>query len=399
MPSIDCAKAKTAAARLICADVDLARLDGELGVAYQRRKAQMPEADRSKFVAEQITWIKERDGRCDLLGRNGTATEVLASYKPCLVSMIRDRIVFLRQAETTLSGQSGSVAITGQSKATITAFEAANDGTTQVADFFDRRGVTLAVGALVVLLVSYRLWRTARVRRAVARKVAAAIRQHLTALVRRREQLVTKDAYGKPRLEDWAKEIEYFIEEHVKRFLTGQEEYAAFMRERSGIASAIAAKVEQEREAHPAFLTFSDDMTGNEFETYCAEELRRAGWNARVTMRSRDQGVDVVAEKLGVRVVLQCKLYSRAVGNKAVQEAAAGRAHEQADYGIVVSNNRYTHDAEQLASTNGIFLIHYRDLRTLDDIIGRKPPSAPRLSRTENSEPKGSGSLGPASSL
>jgi hypothetical protein len=216
--------------------------------------------------------------------------------------------------------------------------------------------------------------------------------QHLPALVRRREQLVTKDAYGKPRLEDWAKEIEYFIEEHIKPFLTASEE-SAFMRERSGFASAIAAKVEQEREAHPAFLTFSDDMTGNEFETYCAEELRRGGWNARVTMRSRDQGVDVVAEKQGVRVVLQCKLYSRAVGNKAVQEAAAGRAHEQADYGIVVSNNRYTHDAEQLASTNSILLIHYRDLRTLDDIIGMKASSVPRPPRTDNSE------LGPARSL
>src|ERR1700730_11505635 len=66
----------------------------------------------------------------------------------------------------------------------------------------------------------------------------------------------------------------------------------------------------------------------------------------------RDQGVDVVAEKNGIRLVLQCKLYSRPVGNKAVQEAAAARAHEAADYGVVVSNNRYTQDAQQLASTN-----------------------------------------------
>jgi len=113
-------------------------------------------------------------------------------------------------------------------------------------------------------------------------------------------------------------------------------------------------------------------MTPTEFETFCAEELRRAGWNARVTMQSRDQGVDVIAEKNGVRVVLQCKLYARPVGNKSVQEAAAARAHEQADFGIVVTNNRYTQDAEQLASTNKILLLHYTDLRNLDDLVGEK---------------------------
>jgi hypothetical protein len=95
-----------------------------------------------------------------------------------------------------------------------------------------------------------------------------------------------------------------------------------------------------------------------------------------VTMQSRDQGVDVVAEKSGVRVVLQCKLYARPVGNKSVQEASAARAHEQADYGIVVSNNRYTQDAEQLASANKIILLHYTDLANLDDIIRLRPSPA-----------------------
>ena len=394
VPSFDCAKAKTAAARLICADGDLARVDGDLGVAYQKRKTQLPISDQLKFAAEQVAWIKERDARCNLVGNNSAAIEVLASYKPCMMSMIRDRIGLLTKAESIALSRVDSVAIAGQSEARVTASGTPNNVIAYA--------VVVFVVLLVVLLASYssyRLWRAARVRRAVARKVAAAIRQHLPALVRRREQLVTKDAYGKLRLEDWAKEIEYFIEEHIKPILTGQEEYEAFMRERSLIASAIAAKVEQEREVHPAFLTFSDDMTPDEFETYCAEELRRAGWDARVTMRSRDQGVDVVAEKRGVRVVLQCKLYSRAVGNKAVQEAAAGRAHEQADYEIVVSNSRYTHDAEQLASTNGILLIHYRDLRSLDDLIGMKASSAPRSPRADNSEHKGSGLLGPASSL
>ncbi len=72
----------------------------------------------------------------------------------------------------------------------------------------------------------------------------------------------------------------------------------------------------------------------------------------------------------------ETRFYARPVGNKSVQEAAAARAHEQADYGIVVSNNRYTQDAEQLASTNHILLLHYTDLRKLDDIIRLKSSPA-----------------------
>lgn len=66
-----------------------------------------------------------------------------------------------------------------------------------------------------------------------------------------------------------------------------------------------------------------------ELSALCAQELRQSGWNARV--QGRDQDVDVMAEKNGVRVVLQCKLYAGPVGNK----AAAGTAR-----GIVVANNR-----------------------------------------------------------
>lgn len=87
-PSFDCAKAKTAPARLICADGELARLDGELGVAFQEKKAQISATDQSKFVAEQRAWIDTRNTRCELDGKNRAAIEVLASSKPCMVSVI-----------------------------------------------------------------------------------------------------------------------------------------------------------------------------------------------------------------------------------------------------------------------------------------------------------------------
>jgi HJR/Mrr/RecB family endonuclease len=206
-----------------------------------------------------------------------------------------------------------------------------------------------------------------RIRQSLLQKVQGATDQHLAALVRKRAQLVQPDAYGNLKHEKWDKEVEYFIE-HLRSRFTLEEQFA-FPRHALDLAAAVKLTVRTALANQPELQTFSNDMTPAEFEAFCADELRRAGWNARVTMQSRDQGIDVIADKNDVRVVLQCKLYTGPVGNKAVQEAAAGKAHEQAHYGIVVTNNRYTPAAEQLATTNGVLLLHYRDLRDLESIL------------------------------
>lgn len=233
--------------------------------------------------------------------------------------------------------------------------------------------IALIVMVIVALGIAYaivRVFRRISARRRLLEGVRVAAEQQLQPLLRRRAQLVRLDPYGKPQADKWAKEIDYFIEQHIQPLL-GKRERAALVRNFQEVAGIIGARVETAMREQPAFRTFTDDMTPAEFETFCAEELRRAGWDARVTMQSRDQGIDVIAAKNGRRIVLQCKLYARPVGNKSVQEAVAGRAHEQADFGIVVSNNRYTDAAEQLAATNHILLLHYRDLRNLDEILNR----------------------------
>jgi restriction system protein len=99
------------------------------------------------------------------------------------------------------------------------------------------------------------------------------------------------------------------------------------------------------------------------------QQLRSAGWSASTTKGSGDQGTDIIATKADLRLVVQCKLYNHPVGNKAVQEIAAARTHEKADWAAVVSNARYTPAAEELAATNGVLLLHHTDLRTIDDLL------------------------------
>ena len=228
-------------------------------------------------------------------------------------------------------------------------------------------GVLGAIG--MVGYVVLRHVHRANSRRAAIEKAQAIVEQHINPLVRNRAQLVRQDAYGKMQVEKWEKEKGRFISDHIEPALSPNE-LKALRRDQTLIRNLIEARVEVISQTRPAFRKFSGDMTPTEFEHFCAEELREAGWNTRVTQRSRDQGVDVVAEKDGVRVAVQCKLYTGPVGNKSVQEIAAGKAHEQAKHGIVVTNSRYTQAAEQLAQANGILLLHYCELKNLSDLIG-----------------------------
>jgi restriction system protein len=198
----------------------------------------------------------------------------------------------------------------------------------------------------------------------------AVVSEHIAALVRQRTILVRTDAYGKPLLGKWNSEINYFITNHVRPALDADQRFL-LERHRQSVAARIAQCVESAVQQRPALSTVSANMTGAEFEVFCADHLRACGWHVQVTPASMDQGVDVIAEKNGLRVAIQCKLYANPVGNKAVQEIAAGRVHQQAHFGAVVTNGTFTRSAKQLAATNGIRLLHCTDLPQLECMLSQ----------------------------
>jgi len=104
---------------------------------------------------------------------------------------------------------------------------------------------------------------------------------------------------------------------------------------------------------------------GHAFEKWVAEALIGFGWTAKVTSGSGDQGIDVIAEKNGQKLGIQCKLYSSAIGNKAVQESHAGKAYYSADAVAVLSNAAYTSSAKDLAKVTGVQLLSHHDIPEL----------------------------------
>lgn len=100
-----------------------------------------------------------------------------------------------------------------------------------------------------------------------------------------------------------------------------------------------------------------DLMEGHEFEYYCAELLKKCGFQeVEVTRGSGDYGIDILAEKEGITYAIQCKCYSAPVGVKAVQEAYAGRDYYDRMVGAVLTNQYFTRPAMEAAKKLKILL-------------------------------------------
>jgi restriction system protein len=237
--------------------------------------------------------------------------------------------------------------------------------------FKDQPGLAASIVALGIgLIIGVPFYLGRQASEAVGAKLRDLMAQHRSALARKRSQLLTSDAYGKAESGKWQKEVDYFLRTQLVPLLTQREKKRAtkiWAELQSTVDSFAATEFATNRDA---FSLPIEKMSPTEFEGHCAQRLRNVGWSAQTTKASGDQGIDVIAEFGRAKVVLQCKLYAQPVGNKAVQEAVAGRTFYGAQFSGVVSNATFTPSAKQLAASTGVILLHYSELDGLATMLG-----------------------------
>ena len=113
----------------------------------------------------------------------------------------------------------------------------------------------------------------------------------------------------------------------------------------------------------------TSSMDGVEYEEYCKKILEDVGWDVEDTPASGDQGVDLIASIEDVRVCIQCKCFAKAVGNKAVQEVAAGMIHWKGTHAVVVAKSGFTKSAKTLAASNKVILTSDSELENLENLV------------------------------
>ncbi|TAG86860.1 MAG: restriction endonuclease [Oscillatoriales cyanobacterium] len=99
-----------------------------------------------------------------------------------------------------------------------------------------------------------------------------------------------------------------------------------------------------------------DVMTGKEFEIFLDVHFKKMGYNVILTQDSQDYGADLILYKDGSKTVVQAKRSKNPVGIKAVQEVAGAVRHYNGNKGRVITNNRFTENAYNLAKSNDVEL-------------------------------------------
>jgi len=192
------------------------------------------------------------------------------------------------------------------------------------------------------------------------------VNEHLLTLSRKRKQLIITDDYGIEDKSKWIKELKYFFDKlilpDVRNFINNHQSHNYLGESEAFELLAENLEIHLERMAEDKAEDFDKNMTPYEYEHYCASLLQDQGWKARATQASGDQGVDVVAERNGIKVAIQCKMYKQPVGNKAVQEIRTGVEFIDADFGAVVATNGFTRSAKELANKTGVILLHHSEL-------------------------------------
>ena len=185
-------------------------------------------------------------------------------------------------------------------------------------------------------------------------------RAHIKALSTTRRQSLVTDRYGIVDSKKWEMELKYFITNVVKEKLSWAERNALERgRPYKKLKTALEAMLNEFDKTQPHL---DPNATPTEYEGFCAQLLELAGWKTTLTKASGDQGADIIAEKSGRKLVVQCKLYSQPVGNKAVQEVSAAKHFVSADLAAVASNMGFTKAAKELATANGVLLLHHNEL-------------------------------------
>ncbi len=90
-PNFDCLATDTAAGALICSDPDLAIAQTELNAGIMGLIGRMPQGDAREAFAEYARWTRDRDRRCNLVGKDNVPLQELSPSESCLAEYMRQK--------------------------------------------------------------------------------------------------------------------------------------------------------------------------------------------------------------------------------------------------------------------------------------------------------------------
>jgi restriction system protein len=128
--------------------------------------------------------------------------------------------------------------------------------------------------------------------------------------------------------------------------------------------SEIEAEKTRRKKILDSRINDIDAMSGQEFEQFLAVLLEEGGSSVELTPKSKDYGADLIlTNEKGKRAVIQAKRYSeKTVGVDAVQQVNTAKAYYKAQDAFVITNRKFSNEAQVLVRATSVRLLDREDL-------------------------------------
>lgn len=120
-----------------------------------------------------------------------------------------------------------------------------------------------------------------------------------------------------------------------------------------------------------ASLSYWMGLDGHQFEDAVAAVYRSNGYNAKVSKHGGDGGIDIVLDKDGRRIAVQCKAHKAQIGPSVARDLYGTMAHLGFDEGIIVSRSGFTAGVYDFVAGKPI------SLKTLNDLLRMQKSNVP----------------------
>jgi hypothetical protein len=112
--------------------------------------------------------------------------------------------------------------------------------------------IAITIGGAVVIFKALARYSRHRAQQVLMLKVNDIVGRKLEQLTRRCAQLAQPDAFGKPRMDKWTKEIHYFVQNHIACQLNMQEQ-ELLSAAREEVVQLITERTYARMQAEPVF--------------------------------------------------------------------------------------------------------------------------------------------------
>jgi restriction system protein len=178
------------------------------------------------------------------------------------------------------------------------------------------------------------------------------------------------DRYGTMHPDGWEREKTLFVQSRISARL----HEGGYQDMLPALMPAIDAEIERQANASVEPTSFASDAGGtlayraaaapeidpdlSTFATRCTSLLQNAGWKTEPGSAGTGKAIDILAERDGHKLLLQCKGGGAPVGVEAVQQVFALKDRRRIDVAAIVTHAPFTRAAQQMASANGVHALN-----------------------------------------